>query len=822
MAASRSWLPGTRGDALIAASRLPITILMANIVPGWIERLLGIGTEAGEGTAWGIEYAWGWPPWLTLLVAVTALVFVVAVYWREGLARSRPYRMMLAAIRLGVTAVVLLMIAQVTLSLKRTGLPCVAVLIDDSLSMTIVDRYAERSRKAISERMKDSGADHAEPSRWNLARTLLTENNGDLLRGMAEDHKLKVYYLTGVRPSGQPDVAGILEEFHSTAPTGENTRLGSGVRAVLDELRGTTPAGVVLLTDGINTEGPTLADAAEYARRRGVPLFLVGLGSDQSVRDLKLFDLLVDDVVFVDDVVDFECKLTATGFEGQKVPIVLRRQGNPTVLAKVDVTVGADGQSQPIRLSYRPTEVGQFEFVVEAEPQQGELQAENNRQTRTIQVRKEKIRVLLVEGCPSFEFRYLCNMLQRDETTALQTVLQDADLEHAEQDASALRAFPLRRDELFAYDVVILGDANPALLSPAALQNLADFVDQPAKGGALILIAGPCGMPTAYRDTPLAGLLPFAPESMRRPDPAVMLNEGFVVQPTEIGLASPAMQLGDSPEDTQAIWQHLAPLYWLLEVPELKPGVRVLAEHPVRVGPDGRHLPVICLQYVGAGKVLFHATDETWRWRYRVGDVYFARYWVQTIRFLCRAKLAEAGQPVVLAADRREYAQGEPVRLRARFADERLAPAEDRGVTVVVELSGRQTQRLELHRTAAGRGVFEGLLDRPVPGSYHAWIAVPALGGQTPAADFAVAPPAGEFAQVRTDAAALRRAAQETGGRFYTFENAARLLQDLPAGRQVPIESLPPRPLWNTWPVLMLFLVLLISEWILRKRGGMV
>ena len=71
------------------------------------------------------------------------------------------------------------------------------------------------------------------------------------------------------------------------------------------------------------------------------------------------------------------------------------------------------------------------------------------------------------------------------------------------------------------------------------------------------------------------------------------------------------------------------------------PGVRVLAEHPKRVMPDGRKLPVIMMQYVGAGKVLFHATDETWRWRRRMGDVFLARYWVQALRSLSRAKLAD-------------------------------------------------------------------------------------------------------------------------------------------------------------------------------------
>jgi hypothetical protein len=282
------------------------------------------------------------------------------------------------------------------------------------------------------------------------------------------------------------------------------------------------------------------------------------------------------------------------------------------------------------------------------------------------------------------------------------------------------------------------------------------------------------------------------------------------------------MQLGDSPEETQAIWRRLPPLYWLLEAPRTKMGVRVLAEASLPVGPDGRRLPVICLQYVGAGKVLFHATDETWRWRWRAGDRFFARYWVQTIRYLCRAKLSEGNQAVTLSADRRHYARGEPVWLRANFADERLAPPEDDGVAVVVEQAGQKTQRIQLHRTAAGRSGFEGVLSRLEPGSYHAWIATPTIEGGAPAVDFNVAPPAGEFSRVRMDAAEMRQAARQTGGQFYTFETADQLAGDLPPGRQVPLESLPPRPLWNRWPVLALFLTLLVGEWILRKRKDMI
>ena len=145
---------------------------MNHVVPTWVERLLGINTETGEGTVWSIDSAWPWPPWVTLLFVALAVAFVAIIYWREGARASRRYRIMLAALRLAVLGLVLLMIAQLTLSLKRTGLPYAAVLIDDSLSMTIVNHYADKTRKTMAERLRGSGLGAAELSRWNLLRTL--------------------------------------------------------------------------------------------------------------------------------------------------------------------------------------------------------------------------------------------------------------------------------------------------------------------------------------------------------------------------------------------------------------------------------------------------------------------------------------------------------------------------------------------------------------------------------------------------------------------------------------------------------------------------
>ena len=168
---------------------------------------------------------------------------MVAIYLREGRRSSRRYRLMLAAIRLGLMAIVLLMIAQVTLSLKRTGLPYVAVLIDDSLSMTIVDHYADKPRKAMVERLKRAGLGRRRtepleprPDAADRGRRRLAPRHG---RG-PQAAGLLSHRRRG--PAGSRTCRASSRRSARLAPTGESTRLGGGVRAVLDELRGTTPA----------------------------------------------------------------------------------------------------------------------------------------------------------------------------------------------------------------------------------------------------------------------------------------------------------------------------------------------------------------------------------------------------------------------------------------------------------------------------------------------------------------------------------------------------------------------------------------------------
>ena len=792
---------------------------MSGTLPTWLERWLGVpAAGSGEGTAWSIDYSWPWAAWATLLFVLSAAVWIFFWYQRENSPAGKLYRWMLVLVRLSLVGLLLAMLAGYVLSLSRTGLAYLVVVLDDSASMGTIDRYEdEKVDQTVERRLKQARL--TEPTRLNIGKSLLLDNDAALLTELARRYKLKLYFIADSARLQSGDAAEIAGAIRGADAVGETSRLGDGIEAVIDDLRGSPPSAVLVLSDGINTDGSSLADAAAKARRKGVPLFTVALGSETPIRDVEITDLLVDEVVFVDDVVNFEFKLLSTGLEGRQVKVVLRLKDDPAKLADTTVVLGEDGETVRGRLAYRPTEVGEFDYVVEVERVDDENQRDNNRQQRHVSVRKEQVRVLLAQSYPSYEFRYLKHLLERDTTVKLRTILQEADPEYAQLDETALGVFPVRREELFEYDVIIFGDVNPDFLSSTTVGHLKAFVEE--KGGGMVFISGPLYTPAAYRDSPLAELLPIDFETRAGAGLTEIINEPFQPQPAEAGLTGPTMQLGDSPAETIEIWQKLPPLYWLLSAPALKPAARVWAEHPLRTGPDGHRLPVIAMHYAGSGKVVFHATDETWRWRFRVGDVYFARYWVQTLRYLSRSKLLGKDRSAELTSDRREYRRGENVRLRVRFFDDRQAPADDEGVTVMVEREGEKNERLQLHRNAGNRGVFEGIVSRPADGAYHVWVVAPTLPGDAPSADFRVVAPPGERARLQTDVAALRRAASETRGRFYNIATAGQLLRDLPHGRQVKTDPLPPLPLWNHWLLMVVFLTLLIGEWLLRKARGM-
>ncbi len=368
--------------------------------------------QPGEETIPRIVFEHPWPQWLLVFTAIGSVALICWLYYREGKA-SIASKVVLAGLRILLVLLAMFMISEAVLSVGRTGLPYLTILIDDSASQGIVDQYDKTDVKTALDELAATSKPDAkakapappvanQTTRLDLAKGLILKDRALLLRELEKQYKVRVYLVSNaVRLLAEVDrpveIAQAVELVRAIEPTGTQSRLGDAVRQVLTELRGAPPSAIVVLSDGQTTEGEPLSQASELAARKGVPLFAVGLGSSEPARDIELTELLVDDVVFVDDAVRFQAKLLARGFQGEKVVVRLKElepgSHDPKTAHEIEsaeVDAPATGASKRVELVYHPKTTGERTFILEVDPRPRELQTDNNRIEHAITVRKRK------------------------------------------------------------------------------------------------------------------------------------------------------------------------------------------------------------------------------------------------------------------------------------------------------------------------------------------------------------------------------------------------------------------------------------------------
>ena len=291
-AATGRWFPGLVG--IVAA--VTLLVLGATLVhAAWtgdflgflpdsfrrtIEETLGIPPPApGEGSRWRLEFtSFLWDaatdPWLAGLVALAGAALVVWIYRQEGTTASTGYKLLLAGVRMCFLLLTLaVLLPQLRVWFERQGWPDVVILIDDSQSMSTADRYRDPQVQAAVARLTQSTAVSPQ-ERLTLAQALLTRTEPDWLSTLLLERKVKVHvYHCSTRPPASPTWPRRTRSKASPRPSSDlradekndSSQLGTAVRQVLNDFRGSSLAAVIMLTDGVTTEGEDLA------RCRGTP-----------------------------------------------------------------------------------------------------------------------------------------------------------------------------------------------------------------------------------------------------------------------------------------------------------------------------------------------------------------------------------------------------------------------------------------------------------------------------------------------------------------------------------------------------------------------
>ncbi|MFO0889963.1 MAG: hypothetical protein U0790_12590 [Isosphaeraceae bacterium] len=488
---------------------------------------------------------------------------------------------------------------------------------------------------------------------------------------------------------------------------------------------------IVLASDGDWNEGPPPVQAAGQLRVRGVPLFAVPAGSPTRLPDVELLSL---------DAPTF-------GVAGKSVRIpftiesALPRDYVTTVTLR---SSDGDEQSREVKIApmtrtsdwvvWRPRTTGSFTLTLEIPRHPDEILTDNNRLSAPIAIREEKLRVLVVESYPRWEYRYLRNALSRDPGVEVSCLLFHPGLSKVGGgNKDYIKQFPIGLDELSKYDVVFLGDVGvgDGQLTSEQCRLLKGLVEFQASG--LVFMPGLQGREFSLLDTELGELCPVVLDPAQPGGWGSRTPNHFEL--TESGRASLLTKLADTQDDNSEVWEALPGFQWYAPVLRAKAGSEVLAVHKDASNDYGR-LPLLATRTFGAGKVLFMGTDGAWRWRKGVEDKYHYRFWGQVVRWMAYQRNMAKGETMRLYYAPDQPKLGQTMALHANVMDRSGEPLHGGDVSALIVAPSGKSERVRLGSEGDEWGVFGGRFTPGEPGKHDVTLSCKQTGASLDASFF--------------------------------------------------------------------------------------
>lgn len=543
--------------------------------------------------------------WVPLALAAAGLLAWYARAARRRLSRGR---------RLAVIALMGLAIAvPLTILLNPTwweqipppaGKPLLTILVDRSASMATRD--ADR-----------------QATRYEIARELAAE----MADALAARYKVRIRHFADDSSLIGP------ERLAEISPDGASTDLAAAIEDALDDDRPQGQA-MLLLSDGIHNAGGGMARvrrSVAKAKAMAVPLYVKTFGGATGVRDLQVDLTRPRELAFVDQRVTVVVGLRSRGSLGGRTQLSLTLDGETIETREVELAL-----DQALEETFEVTQPtsGLYRYEIRAEPLPGEVTEVNNHATLLLRVVDEPVRVLLLEGKPYWDTKFLIRTLAADESIELTCVVQltegrllerkimrtaTAADENADENAAAgdaatknvatknateqwtilgdaaqILADP---DVLDSYQIVVLGRNAEVFLGDEALVRLEKWLKH--RESALVCFRG---APSSQINQRLGALLPVRWTPSR--------ESRFRVQMTEAG--KNLRWVSDDAGGQLAGLPSLA----TVALPERREMAQTLARTVGAMNGAADGDPVITYLRVGMGRVVVVEGAGMWRWAF--------------------------------------------------------------------------------------------------------------------------------------------------------------------------------------------------------------
>jgi uncharacterized membrane protein len=728
-----------------------------------------------------------WPKWI-LLVLILAASAGLALLLGSKLSRSVPtlrnwHMGVLWFLQSALAALLLLLLWQPALMVSelKPQQNIIAVVVDDSTSMAIPEDGSTREAQAVK------------------------ALQGGVLADLQKRFQTRIY-----RMDSKVTRVNSLDEIHPAEPV---THIGDSLKQLADETTDLPIGAVLVLSDGSDNSGGVDLDTISALRSRRIPVHTVGFGREQ-YQDLEVNDVSVPSRALADSRLAATVSFHQRGYTGRKGMLTVR--DGAKVLTTQEITFGPDGNIQTTSVLFNAGAAGAKPLSFSIDPLPGEENRANNSVTRLVDVRSDKRRILYIEGEPRWEYKFIRRAEDNDRIVQISSMVRTSENKIYRQGISDPKeladGFPTKVEDLFPYQGIIIGSVEANYFTPEQQQLIKDFVDR--RGGGLLLLGGRYSLADGgWGISSMADLLPVMLPNRKQ----TFHRDDATVELTSAGADSIICRLVEDPAKNVERWKKLPPLMDYQEIGTAKPGAAVLVE--AKVG--SRNLPLLVTENYGRGRTAIMATESTWHWRMLlpIEDKSQEEFWQQLLRWL----VSDTPGRVYSSIPNPMLFDDGHVRISADVRDKNYMPLGDARVEAHFLGPQNTAALVEMTPDPNSPGVFTAEWTADKPGTYTAEISAK-QGDQDVGTDtlmFQRVDGVAENFRTEQDRDLLEKLSSQTGGQYWRPQDLSKLAGQIPYS-EAGITIRQAKDLWNMPVIFLLLLLLPASEWVLRRKWGVV
>ena len=355
--------------------------------------------------------------------------------------------------------------------------------------------------------------------------------------------------------------------------------------SVADSLTGTSQSGeiVLVLSDGRDTLDAPMHPVGRIARSVNTPIYTVSLGGPSMTRDLAVTAVPAQPYLFAEEPGSITVRVMRSNIHQFDMVLHVEQDGRHDTYP-LDFL---QSDTASIDIPIRHDAPGTYDYKVWVDCVPGEADDTNNTQPVFIEVTAKRLRVLVLEGQPYWDTKFLAHALRQDpriELTQITQLSHDRREIIAPDNTDAID-LPDSLEALAQYDVIILGKKIGNVLDERTIALLPKYVSE--QGGRLVFARGRAYDPEAVEDASIASAL-------RVLEPVVFSagtwhNQRLALEPA--GLRHPGLQPTDdtAPDKLFNDMSDNTEMPTLLDVPVIereKAAARVLARTRPVTGPS--------------------------------------------------------------------------------------------------------------------------------------------------------------------------------------------------------------------------------------------